>query len=84
MGVERCFGYFEAKKSMKHSALSSSEIYHLFPPGGKVRYNGGIVDQFTKQANFSMIFFDMAKTCILSIADMVRPDDKPWYNSEIR
>ena len=33
---------------------------------------------------FNDIFLEMVKTCILSKKVTVRPDDKPWYNSEIR
>ena len=33
---------------------------------------------------FNDIFLEMVKTCIPSQKVIVRPDDKPWYNSEIR
>ena len=33
---------------------------------------------------FNDIFLEMVKTCIPSKKVTVRPDDKPWYNSEIR
>lgn len=33
---------------------------------------------------FNNIFMEMIKSCIPSKAVTVRPDDKPWYNSEIR
>ena len=33
---------------------------------------------------FNDIFLEMVKTCTPSKKVTVRPDDKPWYNSEIR
>ena len=33
---------------------------------------------------FNDIFLEMVKTCTPSKKGTVRPDDKPWYNSEIR
>ena len=33
---------------------------------------------------FNDIFLEMVETCIPSKKVTVRPDDKPWYNSEIR
>ena len=33
---------------------------------------------------FNDIFIEMVKSCIPSKRVTVRPDDKPWYNSEIR
>ena len=33
---------------------------------------------------FNDIFLEMVKTCIPSQKGTVRPDDEPWYHSEIR
>ena len=33
---------------------------------------------------FNDIFFNFVRSCILSKNVLIRPDDKPWYDSEIR
>ena len=34
--------------------------------------------------NFTKMFFEFVKICIPSKTSTVRPNDKPWFDSEIR
>ena len=44
--------------------------------------NEGTVDEVFRK--FTAVFLKMVKLCIPSKTLVVRPNDKPWYDSEIR